>query len=1151
MAIKDQRAGRVRFGAFEVDLRSGALYPAGAVGDDRKTLLREQPLRVLQMLIEGGGKVITREEIKKRLWPNDTIVDFGHSINVAIGILRQALDDAADNPRYIKTLVRQGYQLIVPVEWQEGTADLPKAENLQNSAPLLANCGGLTGKRISRYRVLEVLGGGGMGVVYRAEDLKLARPVALKFLPEEIVVQPAAIQRFEREAQTASALNHPNICTVHGIEEYEGKPFIIMELLEGEALSTRLVQSHGPLALTAFLDIAMQVCSGLQAAHAKGIIHRDVKPANIFLTRDGPAKILDFGLAKLASSPERQAAPTEDTSLPVLSSPQEAVAQRSSLHDLPSLTATGTALGTFAYMSPEQIRKEELDCRTDLFSFGLVLYEMATGCRAFPGESIEVVHEAILNETPSSARVLNSEVPQRLNTIICKALEKDPAHRYQSSAEMRNDLLLVQKELRPGVHLARSWLAMAAAILVLFAVSTLYWRFHSSITLSSSDTLVLADMNNQTGDTALGDGMNLALQVALQQTPYLNLLGGDKVHDTLRLLGLSEDARITPEVAGQVCRKTNSRAVISASISDAGNRFRIGVSAIDCQSGKTLEHVVHEAEKREDIVRTLGLYASQLRLKLGESRDSVGRFNQPLDQATSSSPDALHFLASGYKKQLSGDIPGALSSYERAIEKDPNFALAYAAQGSGNQWLGKPAQALISFTKAFELRNRLTIPSRYQVETIYYGDGRNEWDKECRVAQEWVQAFPRDVIARTNFSSCLERLGRHDEQLVQSREAARLLPSAPTLMHLLLAAKHAQRIEEARAAYDEAILRGENSPRLHLYHALLAFLQNDTSGMQKEWAWASQDPIPGRFVLYQESKAEGFYGRSRNAHRLVQMDVGSSMKAGFLSDAAAFEVSDALRGTESGNLRESQALVTDALRKSQDRDVLILAALTFARAGNTEQSQKLVDKLNQLFPNDFTIQTFSLPATRAAIKLAQNDPAAAIETLRPVTPYDLAISDSFDNVYPAYLRGLAYLRLKKGDLAAAEFRKVLDHSGVVQGSVTGALSILQLGRAQVLMRDEEAARKSYEDFLTLWKSADPDLHIYKEAKAEYGALRKTAQCRSRAGVPDSLGYPASPFADLAENNVLAGFMTCLAKTARRLPTSHHFSRPRSQRRPKL
>jgi serine/threonine protein kinase len=1093
MPIEDERAGRVRLGAFEVDLHSGALYPAGAeaVGDDHKNLLREQPLRVLQMLIEGGGKVVTREEIKKRLWPNDTIVDFDHSINVAIGILRQALGDAADNPRYIKTLVRQGYRLMVPVEWLESTTEAPKLEYRQTSAPLLASRGALTGTRVSRYRVLEVLGGGGMGVVYRAEDLKLARPVALKFLPEEVAEQAEAIRRFEREAQTASALNHPNICTIHGIEEYEGKPFIVMELLEGEALSTRLAQSHGPLALTALLDIAIQVCSGLQAAHAKGIIHRDVKPANIFLTKDGPAKILDFGLAKLVCTQEEQAAPTEDTSLPVSESPLERSARQSSFQDFPSLTTTGTALGTFAYMSPEQIRKEQLDCRTDLFSFGLVLYEMATGNRAFPGESIEVVHEAILHQTLTSARVLNFAVPRRLNAIICKALEKDRSHRYQSAAEMRKDLLLVQKELRPRVHLTRTWLATAVAIPVLFAAGGLYWRFHSRITLSSSDTLVLADMNNQTGDAALGDGMNLALQIAVQQTPYLNLLGGDKVHETLHELRLSEDIRITPEVAVQVCRKTSSRAVISASIGDAGNRFRIGLSAIDCQSGKTLEQVVHEVETREDIVRTLGMSASQLRLKLGESKDSVRRFNQPLDQATSASPDALQALALGYKKHLSGDIPAALAYYKRAIEMDPDFALAYAAESSANYSLYN-AQALIGSAKAFELRNRLTIPSRFQVETLYYG-GLNEWDKACRVEQEWAQAFPRDVIARINLSHCLRNLGRHDEQLVQSRAAARLLPSEPTLIDLLSAAIFAQRINEAKETYDEAISRGLDSPGLHVSHAQLAVLQNDKSGIQTEWAWASQDPVRGRFVLYQQSKTEGFYGRTRNAHRLAQMGVDSSTKAGLLLDAAYFESGDALRFAETGNRRQSQALVTDALRKSQDRIVLTLAALTFARAGNTKESQELVEKLNRLFPSDFTIQAFSLPTTRAAIKLEENDPAAAIEMLRPVAPYDLAISDSFDYAYPAYLRGLAYLQLKKGDLAAAEFRKVLDHSGVVLGFVTGALSILQLGRAQVLMHDDEAARKSYEDFLALWKNADPDLPIYKEAKAEYAALRKSAQ----------------------------------------------------------
>ena len=1090
MAIQSDR---VRFGGFELNLRSGELVsnePEAAGSPPRKVLLREQPFRILRILIEHRGKTVTRDEIKKVLWANDTIVDFDRSINVAMAILRKAVNDDAENPRYIETLPRRGYRLIVPVEWQESTSDVPKEEDVQPSTPLPDHrIGGLIGKR---YRVLELVGGGGMGVVYRAEDLKLARPVALRFLREDLAEQAEAIQRCECEAQAAAALNHPNICAIYGIEKYEGKPFIVMEFLDGEALSSRLAQSHAPFALTTLLDIAIQVCSALEAAHAQGIIHGGVKPATIFLTNEGTAKILDFGLSKLAFPEEKQPATTEAALFPASITPHERPAPQSASPDFPSFTATGTASGTPAYMSPEQVRKDKLDCRTDLFSFGLVLYEMATGHRAFPGESIEVVHDAILNRTPSSARVLNSAIPRRLNDITCRALEKDLARRYQSGAEMRKDLLLVQKELRPGVHLSRRWSTVAVTILILFTTAALYWRVHSRIALSSDNTLVLADINNQTGDAALGDGMNMALQVALQQTPYVNLLGGDKVHETLRLLRLGENTGIVPEIAVRVCRKTNSRAVISASIADAGNRFRIGLSAIDCQSGKTLEQVVHEAETRGDIVRTLGLSASKLRLRLGESKDSVRRFNQPLDQATSSSPDALQFLALGYKKQLSGDIPRALAYYERAIEKDQDLALAYAAEGSGNYWLGNPAQGLIGVTKAFELRDRLTIPSRFQVETLYYGDARNEWDKDCSVAKEWVQAFPRDVIARINFSSCLERLGRHDERLVQAREAARLLPSAPTLTLLVSAAMYAQRIDEARETYDEVASHGMDSLRLHNLHAQLAVLQNDKSAMQKEWAWASQDFVRGRFVLYRESRAEGFHGRSRNAHRLAQMDVDSSMKAGFLSDAAGFESLEALRYAEIGSVRQSQALATDAVRRSQEPNILMLAAFALARAGNTKESQKLVEKLNQLLPDDFTIQTFSLPATRAAIKLHENDPSAAIEILRPVTPYDLAFSNAFYYVYPAYLRGLAYLQLKQGDLAAAEFRKVLDHSGVGAGFVTGALSVLQLARAQVVMHDEKAARKSYEDFLALWNNADSDLPMYKKAKAEYAVLRKTA-----------------------------------------------------------
>ena len=1086
--MKIDESTRLRLGAFELNLKTGELCLPVEDSDGRKVLLQEQPFRVLRFLIDCDGEIATREEIKQRLWPNDTIVDFDHSINVAIATLRRVFGDSAVEGRYIETIPRRGYRLMVPVERVQPLEDLPKGEprdhRAENGSQPHGLYTGLIGKKISHFRILEVIGGGGMGVVYRAEDLKLGRLVALKFLPEELAGDPVSLRRFQREAQTASSLNHPNICTIFEIEEFEGQPIIVMELLDGETLRDRLAApDSNKMALDQLLEIALQISSGLEAAHAKGIIHRDIKPANIFLCKSGTVKILDFGLAKLVESEE--AAEKEKRPRTALDS----MSLRPLLAHDNNLTQTGVHTGTASYMSPEQIRKEELDARSDLFSFGLVLYEMATGHRAFEGDSVENVHQAILHRAPGSTHETKHPLPRRLNTILSKALEKDRAHRYQSAAEMRKDLLQVQKESRPGRHLVRKLLVAVASLFTIATAGALYWHVHSQVTLGPSDTLVLADMDNQTGDSALGDGMNLALQVSLEQTPYLYLLGTDKVRETLRVLGLDENSKVAPQIALQVCRKTNSRAVISGFVADDGNRFRAGLTATDCQSGRVLAHVANEAATRDDIVRTFGSSALQLRGKLGEPKDSLRKFNQFLDQATSSSTDALAFLASGYKKHLSGNVPGAIGDYERALEKDPNFALAYAADGSGNLSLGKETLASLAFSKAFDLRSRLTIPARFQVETTYYGGSGNEWDKVCPIGEEWVRTFPRDVIARINFGTCLIHLGRDDEALLQSREAARLLPSNPTFANLMLEAIIAQRFDEAKQAYDDAISRGLDSPQLHYDHALLAFLQNDKPGMQKEWAWASQDRIRGRYVLSMESKTEGFYGRSRDADRLTQIDAESSMKARLSSDAADFDNIAALQEAENGNEEQAQLLATDAIGKSQERANIIYTALAFARAGKTEKAQKLAESINQRFPNDFSVQAFLLPCVRAAMKLNENDPSAALTILQPVEPYDLAFNDVFTYAYPAYLRGLAYLQLKQGRLAANQFRKVLDHSGIGNAFVTGSLSNLQLARAQVLMQDPGAARKSYEDFLTLWKDADPDIPVYQQAKAEYAKLR--------------------------------------------------------------
>jgi serine/threonine protein kinase/Tol biopolymer transport system component len=433
---------RVRLGAFEVDLRAGEVRDG-----EQRAILPEQAVRILRMLVEAGGELVGREEIRKKLWPNDTVVEFDHSINTAIRNLRRALGDSPDDPKYIETIPRRGYRLLVPVERLAGDDSSSANERLHTETkepaagdPSAFSRGHLIGKKVSHYRVLEVLGGGGMGMLYKAEDLKLGRQVALKFLPEELAADTVALQRFEREARTASSLDHPNICTIYEVEEDEGQPFIVMQLLQGETLRDKLATlaaGQKKLALDELLDIAGQICEGLWAAHTKGIVHRDIKPANIFLTSTGQAKILDFGLAKLVSTTHDDGS---DGLEPALDGTAAAPQRAKSVPLDTTLTRLGVAMGTAGYMSPEQIRGEKLDTRTDIFSFGLVLYEMATGHRAFTGDTAAIVHNAIVNDAAVPARQVNPEVTPELDVIINKALEKDREQRYQTAAELRTEL---------------------------------------------------------------------------------------------------------------------------------------------------------------------------------------------------------------------------------------------------------------------------------------------------------------------------------------------------------------------------------------------------------------------------------------------------------------------------------------------------------------------------------------------------------------------------------------------------------------------------------------------------------------------------------------------------------------------------------------
>ena len=1078
--------GRVRLGGFEINLRSGELWPAGAVNGDGKLLLREQPFQVLRMLIDRGGKMVTREEIRKKLWPNDTVVDFDHGINMAIGVLRRALGDSADNPQYIETLARRGYRLLVTPERLETTTETVRGGAAGPQG--LPVPGGLVGKKVSHYRVLEVIGGGGMGMVYKAEDLKLGRQVAVKFLPEELASDSVALQRFEREAQTASALNHPNICTIHQIAEYEGQPFIVMELLEGSTLLHQLSLTESKaIPMVSLLEIALQICDGLQAAHDKGIIHRDVKPANIFLTKRGPVKILDFGLAKLASTEEiGEIGSPEGADITSAGSKQPSSERHTEtsrgVHT--NLTGTGIAIGTTGYMSPEQVSKEKLDARTDLFSFGLVLYEMAAGRRAFTGETAAVVHNAILNQTPALARDLNSAVPRGLDTVITKALEKDRSRRYQSAAEMREDIERIQRETQPPRN-TRRWVGAIALLVVLASGGWIYWRFRNRVLLSASDTIVLA-VNNQTGDPVFDDALYTALRVALEQTPYLNTLIDLKVRGTLRALNRSDDAKLTPEIAREVCLQTNSKMVVASSIADAGNGLRIELKGIDCRSGVTVAQVRQDAASRNEVVHLLGVSTAQLRNKLGEPLTSVAKFNKPLEQATSPSLEALQLLTEGYRHHLAGDPQAALPYYQRAIDVDPDFALAHAALGSAYQNLGELALAAAAVKKTYELRTRMTEPGRFHAEDSYYADITGEQEKALPILLQWVGTFPQDFIAHNNLSWCLQLLGQPDRSLAEAREAARLLPSPWSYGALIQRSIYTDRLDEAKATFDEADVRKFDGTVLRVTRALLAFLKKDKAAMQDQWNWAVGRSDAEPVLLYVRSNVEAYYGH-------FHLATAQTNKADSLRPTGPFKTFHALREAEIGDSAQAEQEAAKALKKVQNRGDQLALALVFARAADIAEAQKLADALSQDSPSDTVVQYYCLPAIRAAIRLHENDPAGAVEILRPTVKYDLAYpADSFNSLYPAYIRGLAYLQMGEGRMAAAEFQKLLDHPGLVGTDILGALSYLQVARAQKMMGDQSAARKSYEDFLTLWKDADSDIPIYRQAKAEYARLRSSS-----------------------------------------------------------